>query len=178
MKIKNILNTLFVIAGLFSCNQSSKTNDDTITDTSKEEIQINAMLDSFNRAAAKADFTTYFNFYADDAVFTGTDATERWVKKDFMVWAKPIFDKGSAWNFTSLQRNIYFDKSGKLAWFDELLKTQMEICRGSGVLEKQGNEWKVQQYILSTTVPNELIDSVTKMKTVIEDSLMKKLSTE
>ena len=178
MRINNIITGLFLIASLFACNHTSQTNDNTVRDTSKEEIQINAMLDSFNRAAAKADFNAYFNFYTDDAIFTGTDATERWVKKDFMVWAKPIFERGRAWDFTSLQRNIYFDKSGELAWFDELLKTQMEICRGSGVLEKQGNDWKVQQYILSATVPNELIDSVTKMKTGIEDSLMKKLSTQ
>ena len=48
----------------------------------------------------------------------------------------------------------------------------MKICRGSGVLVKQGDDWKVQQYILSTTIPNELIDSVTIMKTIIEDSLI------
>jgi hypothetical protein len=38
---------------------------------------------------------------------------------------------GKAWNFTVLERHIYFDQSKK-AWFDELLNTQMKICRGSG----------------------------------------------
>jgi hypothetical protein len=52
----------------------------------------------------------------------------------------------------------------------------MTICRGSGIVVKQGNEWKVQQYILSATVPNVLIDSVTKMKAPIEDILIKRLS--
>ena len=147
-----------------------------LTDTTGAKKQINAMLDSFNIAAAKADYNTYFNFYTDDAIFTGTDATERWNKKTFMVWAKPYFDKGKAWNFTSLERHIYFDKTGTLAWFDELLNTQMKICRGSGVVVKQGNEWKVEQYILSATIPNELMDSVIKIKTPAEDSIINSLS--
>lgn len=89
-----------------------------------------------------------------------------------MAWAKPIFDKGRAWSFTAFDRNIYFDQSGKLAWFDELLNTQMKICRGSGVLVKEGNAWKVKQYILSTTVPNDKLDSVIKMKSQMEDSII------
>ena len=51
----------------------------------------------------------------------------------------------------------------------------MKICRGSGVLVKQGNHWKVQQYILSTTVPNPILDEVIKMKTATEDSLINKI---
>jgi ketosteroid isomerase-like protein len=157
--------TLFFAA--CTSNKPNATND---------EKQITAMLDSFNAAAAKADFNKYFNYYTDDAIFTGTDATERWDKKAFMAWAKPIFDKGHAWNFTALERHIYFDKTGSLAWFDELLNTQMKICRGSGVVIKQDNDWKVQQYILSTTIPNEQLDSIVKIKEVVEDALIKKLS--
>jgi hypothetical protein len=141
-------------------------------DKANEQKQVIAMLDSFNNAAAKADYKTYFNFYTEDAVFTGTDATERWDKPAFMAWAKPIFDKGRAWNFKALERHIYFDSSGRLAWFDELLNTQMKICRGSGVAIKQGNEWKLKQYILSTTIPNEQLDTIIKIKAKLEDSLI------
>lgn len=162
------------IASLFSCNQPGITSEALKIDTAKEQQQINIILDSFNKAAAKADFNSYFNFYTDDAIFTGTDATERWTKKEFMAYSKPFFDKGKAWNFTSLQRHIYFDKTGNTAWFDELLNTQMKICRGSGVLVKQGNDWKIAQYILSATVPNSIMDTVTKMKATEEDSIMAK----
>lgn len=167
---------LLLTACFYSCNPSTKTPGTVTADAGKEQTRINAMLDSFNRAAAKADFNAYFNFYTDDAIFTGTDATERWDKKQFMAWAKPIFDKGSAWDFTALERHIYFDKTGNLAWFDELLNTQMKICRGSGVLVKQEDDWKVQQYILSTTIPNDDLDAVIKIKANIEDSLIKQLS--
>ncbi|MEP7165453.1 MAG: nuclear transport factor 2 family protein [Ferruginibacter sp.] len=154
---------------LYACSSPGKPSS---IDTAKEKIQINTMLDSFNRAAAKADYKAYFDFYTDDAIFTGTDATERWEKAAFMAWAKPIFDKGHAWNFKALERHIYFDQTGSFAWFDELLNTQMKICRGSGVLVKQGTEWKFKQYILSTTIPNDQIDSVIKIKSQVEDSLI------
>lgn len=158
---------------IFSCDPpNTTTNETTTVDTAKEQQVINIMLDSFNTAAARADFDKYFNYYTSDAIFTGTDATERWNKKAFMEWAKPIFAKGHAWDFTALERHIYFDKSGKLAWFDELLNTQMKICRGSGVLVKDGNDWKLQQYVLSTTVPNDLLDSVIKIKAPVEDSII------
>ncbi|MGE4514071.1 MAG: nuclear transport factor 2 family protein [Chryseobacterium sp.] len=141
----------------------------------KEKKEIGTMLDGFNVAAAKADFETYFNYFADESTFIGTDATEVWDKKAFMIWAKPYFDRKRTWDFTSLKRNIYFSKDGKLAWFDELLDTQMKICRGSGVVEKINGEWKVKQYVLSVTVPNEIVDKVVVEKTPIEDALIKQL---
>lgn len=140
-----------------------------------EKTAIGTMLDGFNVAAAKADFKTYFNYFADESTFIGTDATEVWDKKAFMVWAKPYFDKKSTWNFTALKRNIYFSKDGKLAWFDELLDTQMKICRGSGVVEKINGQWKIRQYVLSMTVPNEVVDKVVAEKAPIEEILIQKL---
>jgi len=144
----------------------------------KEKIEIGTMLDAFNVAAAKADYKTYFDFFAEESTFIGTDATEVWNKKEFMTWAKPHFDKKKTWDFTSLKRNIYFSKDGKLAWFDELLDTQMKICRGSGVVENINGMWKVKQYVLSVTVPNEIVDKVVVEKTPIEDALIEKLKTK
>lgn len=140
-----------------------------------EKDNVNQTIDAWHKAAADVKFDTYFNLMADDAIFIGTDATENWVKKDFKVWAKPFFDKGTTWNFTALERHIFFDKTGKIAWFDELLNTQMKICRGSGVLVKVGKEWKIQHYVLSMTIPNDDIDAIIKVKAPIEDVLIEKL---
>jgi hypothetical protein len=142
----------------------------------KEKAVIAKLLDDFNVAAANAEYEKYFNFYAEDGIFIGTDATENWDKKAFMIWAKPYFDKKRTWNFKSIERHIFLDKSGKVAWFDELLDTQMKICRGSGVLSKQGKDWKIQQYVLSMTIPNDNVDAVVKIKAPIEEALMKKLT--
>ena len=92
-----------------------------------------------------------------------------------MTWAKPFFESKKTWNFTSLKRNIYFSADGNYAWFDEVLDTQMKICRGSGVLEKIKGQWKVKQYVLSMTIPNDVVDDVVKIKTPIENSLIQTL---
>lgn len=169
----NRIVSLLVLVVLFgSCKNNVS------SDTSNDKKAIAAMLDSFNRAAANAEYDRYFSFYTDDAVFIGTDATENWDKKSYMAWAKPYFDKKTTWNFTSIDRHIFFDKTGSLAWFDELLSTQMKICRGSGVVVKFGNDWKVQQYVLSTTIPNSQIDTVVSIKAAIEDEIIRKLTSK
>ncbi|SIT05272.1 SnoaL-like domain-containing protein [Chryseobacterium ureilyticum] len=162
---------LFLLGFSMISAQSNKTFE-------KEKSEISTMLDGFNVAAAKADYNTYFNYFADESTFIGTDATEVWNKKEFMVWAKPHFDKKKTWNFTALKRNIHFSKDGKLAWFDELLDTQMKICRGSGVVEKINGSWKVKQYVLSMTVPNDVVDKVVGEKTALEDVLIQQLKTK
>ncbi|MBT8294049.1 MAG: nuclear transport factor 2 family protein, partial [Eudoraea sp.] len=54
--------------------------------------------------------------------------------------------------------------SGNFAWFDELLDTRMEICRGSGVLSKENGKWRIKHYVLSITIPNEDVDQVSALK--------------
>lgn len=141
-----------------------------------EKVIINSVLDSWHKNAAETKFNAYFDSMTNDAFFIGTDATENWNKEAFMKFSKPYFDKGKAWNFIAIERNVYLNNNGKTAWFDELLNTQMKICRGSGVLIKVGNDWKIQHYVLSMTIPNDNSDAVVKIKTPIEDALMEKLS--
>ncbi|MDQ0065366.1 nuclear transport factor 2 family protein [Chryseobacterium lathyri] len=169
-KITTVYTFVFFILGFMGIHAQSN-----VTKFEKDKTEIGTMLDGFNTAAAKADFNAYFNYFADESTFIGTDATEVWDKKAFMVWAKPYFDKKKTWNFTSLKRNIYFSKDGKLAWFDELLDTQMKICRGSGVVEKINGSWKVKQYVLSVTVPNDVVDKVVAEKAAIENTLIQEL---
>lgn len=138
----------------------------------KEKATIHALLDAWHQAAAKAQFDAYFNAMADESIFIGTDATENWDKKEFIAFAKPYFDRGKAWSFTPLERHIFISKDGKTAWFDELLNTQMKICRGSGVLVKEGKTWKIKHYVLSMTVPNDQVDAAIKIKAPIEDALI------
>ncbi|MBC8046616.1 MAG: nuclear transport factor 2 family protein [Fimbriimonadaceae bacterium] len=162
---------------IFAADKNNFSNPHTIySDVGADKKQISDMLDAFHAAAAKADFEEYFNYFTEDAVFIGTDATENWSKKDFMAFSKTYFDRGSAWSFTSLDRHIYFGNNNDIAWFDELLNTQMKICRGSGVVVEQNNEWKVQQYVLSMTIPNSESDEIIKIKTNIEDSIIRSLS--
>lgn len=157
----------FVLFGCKSSQPISKIN---------QEGEINLILNNWHKAAAEANFNNYFNAMTDDAIFIGTDATENWNKQEFIKFAKPYFDRGKAWSFTSLERNVYFSSDMKMAWFDELLNTQMKICRGSGVLimDENGN-WKIKHYVLSMTVPNDNVDEVVKIKSLLEDKEIEKL---
>ena len=126
---------------------------------------INNSLDQWHKAASDADFKAYFNLMTSDAIFIGTDATENWNIDAFKAFSKPYFDKGKAWSFTAINRNIYLDPSSKTtAWFDEHLNTQMGICRGSGVMKKDDGVWKIKHYVLSIAVPNENVTALTNLK--------------
>lgn len=129
-----------------------------------EEQRVNGVLDSWHLAAAQANFDAYFNLMTPNAVFIGTDASENWSKEAFMQFCKPYFDRGKAWDFSAVQRNVYFSDNGEVAWFDELLNTWMQLCRGSGVLIKTPDGWRIKHYVLSVTVPNETIQGVIELK--------------
>lgn len=137
-----------------------------------EQIAINKILDNWHEAAASADFNMYFDLMSSDAVFIGTDASENWQRNEFMAYAKPYFDKGKAWSFTTVQRNIYFNSTKDFAWFDELLDTQMKLCRGSGVLKIQDGKWKIAHYVLSIAVPNEFVDELVGLKKEKDEVLL------
>ncbi|MQP25142.1 hypothetical protein GFJ94_08700 [Flavobacterium sp. LMO8] len=154
----------FVFLVIVSC-ASHQTNG-----VQKETV--NTLLDNWHKAAAEANFNNYFDVMSSESIFIGTDANENWNKKEFQAFAKPYFDKGKAWNFTAIERNIYFSSDGKTAWFDELLNTQMKICRGSGVVIQENGQWKVKHYVLSMTVPNDNVDEVVKIKSIIEDKIL------
>ena len=139
--------------------------------SNEEKKAISHTLDAWHRAAANADFEAYFSLMTDDGVFLGTDATENWQNQEFKDFSKPYFDQGRAWSFTAVERNIYMDENQQLAWFDELLDTQMKLCRGSGVLKKVQGHWKIAHYVLSIAVPNENVGELIKIKEQ-KDSLL------
>lgn len=166
---------LFLFCSLLSVGATIYFNVPASCNTKDETETINRLLNEWHAAAGKADYKSYFDKISDDAHYIGTDATENWDTKAFAAFAKPHFDKGKAWNFKILERHVFFSKDGEIAWFDELLDTQMKICRGSGILEKEGNEWKIKHYVLSMTMPNDMVKDVVPVKAKYEDALIKKL---
>lgn len=137
-----------------------------------EKEAIDALLTAWHQAAAGADFEAYFEAMTPEAVFIGTDAGEHWDREAFMAFSKPYFDQGKAWDFKALQRHIYLSRDGQMAWFDELLDTWMQLCRGSGVAVKTPQGWKIAHYVLSLTMPNETIEGAIALKKE-SDSLMR-----
>jgi hypothetical protein len=119
---------------------------------------VHMFIDHWHLAAANADAKTFFGSMDDNSIYIGTDATERWTKDDFIKYAKPYFDRGKAWTFKPYDRDLHVTNDGNFAWFSELLNTRFGVCRGSGILRKTADDWKIEQYHLSVTVPNELVN--------------------
>lgn len=131
------------------------------------KVEIASVLDAWHLAAAKANEDAYFGHLSEDSIFLGTDATERWDKKAFRAFSHPHFAKGKAWTFAATRRGIMLSGDGKLAWFDEDLKTQnLGPARGSGVLRLESGIWKIVHYNLTITVPN---DKFAKVKKLLEE---------
>jgi ketosteroid isomerase-like protein len=123
---------------------------------------IERMLDDWHDAASRADEARYFGHFTADAIFLGTDATERWTVPQFREYAHPHFEAGSAWSFRATRRGVVIDPGGRIAWFDEDLATEgLGPARGSGVLLRgEDGRWRIAQYNLAITVPNERFAAV------------------
>ncbi|WP_457652759.1 nuclear transport factor 2 family protein [Rhodocaloribacter sp.] len=131
---------------------------------SDDERAVSAVLDALHDAASKAAFERYFGLFAEDAVFLGTDATERWSVAAFKAYAKPIFDQGRGWTYTPTERHVYIARDGQTAWFDERLENaNLGETRGTGVLVREGGTWKIAQYNLTIPIPNALAREVVRM---------------
>jgi hypothetical protein len=126
----------------------------------QEKEEITQMIDNWHKAAANADQTAYFDGIDENGIYIGTDATEIWTKQEFFEWSKPYFDKGKAWSFTAIKRNIFLSEDRSFAWFDELLQFSGGVFRGSGVVRKKDGQWKIKHYVLSLPVPNEKFKGV------------------
>lgn len=125
------------------------------------EDAVAEVLDRFHRAAAEADAETYFSLLADGAVYLGTDAGERWSVDDFRAFAQPYFERGQGWTYVPTSRHVDLDEDRGTAWFDEMLENDSYgTTRGTGVLTKTPDGWRIVQYHLTIPIPNEIAKEV------------------
>ena len=117
--------------------------------------ELDALLDGLHLDAHEANFETYFARYSSDAIFLGTDKTERWTIKEFKEYAKPAFADGHGWTYTVVERN--WEGEGTTRWVDEILfNEKLGHCRGSSVVEFKNGQWKIAHYALTMLVPNAI----------------------
>jgi len=141
----------------------------TIAMTRKPQDDSKAVADvltALHANAAKADGVAYFELFAPDAVFLGTDASERWTLEEFKAYAMKRFETGKGWTYTLTpgSRHVSFSPNGSIAWFDELLENaKYGTCRGTGVLRQVNGQWKIAQYNLTLTIPNEAAEKVVQV---------------
>lgn len=145
-----ILLVLFLLTPLSSIAQIP------ILDARKEVVKL---LDEWHVAAAEADAEKYFGSMTETARYLGTDASERWTKAEFMAYSKDAFEHKRTWNFVPSKRKLKIEKGIKFGWFDEQLDTWMGPCRGSGVVVKTEEGWKIEQYCVTILVPNDKVNT-------------------
>ncbi len=159
--IKNLL-SISTLVSLLSCQQTIEPSPE-------------VTLDDWHLAATQADHQRYFDYFlSDSSIFMGTDQTERWTAGEFKEWAKPFFERGTAWNFEPYARSIHFNHDKTVCWFEEEIDTKhLGPLRGTGVLVKELGTWKIDQYILSIAVPNQLVNNL-----ILQIDSLKNLSNE
>ena len=124
-----------------------------------QNTNVDALMDGLHRDAHEANFNDYFARYTPDAIFLGTDKTERWTIAEFKDYAEPAFADGHGWTYTVVERN--WEGNGNTRWFDEILfNKKLGHCRGTGVVKLQEGEWKIAHYALTMLVPNEIAADV------------------
>ena len=124
-----------------------------------QRAAIDALIDGLHQDAHEGNFQTYFDRYTPDAVFWGTDKSERWTIEEFKVYAEPAFEDGHGWTYLVKERN--WEGDGNTRWFDEvLLNEKLGHCRGTGVVELIDGEWKIAHYALTMLVPNDIAAKV------------------
>ena len=116
---------------------------------------VNALLDGLHKDAHEGNYQAYFARYSPDAIFLGTDKTERWTIEEFKTYAKPAFVDGHGWTYKVIERN--WEGDGDIQWFDEILfNEKLGHCRGTGVVELINGEWKIAHYALTMLIPNSI----------------------
>ena len=149
--MKNISLLILLSFTLFSCAQKSQSPQTDIA-------AINKVLDDYHQAAANGEWDIYFDLMSDDGVFIGTDAQERWIKAEFRQYSSG----SNGWVYTPQQRNVNITPDGSSAWFDEALLSQSYgSSRGSGVLIRTAQGWKISQYHLTLPIPNGMVRGIT-----------------
>ena len=124
-----------------------------------KNAEINALLDGLHQDAHEGNFQSYFDRYTSDAIFLGTDKTERWSVEEFKAYAEPAFADGNGWTYSVVERN--WEGVGDTRWFDEILfNEKLGHCRGTGVVQLIEGKWKILHYALTMLVPNEIAAEV------------------
>ncbi len=137
-----------------------------VTIQATPEAQVAAVLDQLDAASKAADADAYFALYAPDARFVGTDAGEHWTLEELRAYVGPYFARGQGWSYPATERVITIApiECRCIAWFEEqLTNDSYGRTRGSGVMRLTDDGWKIEQYVLSLAVPNDLASPIARI---------------
>jgi len=155
------MNKLLLLASLLVLPLAAHPRAHQDANASRQEVE--ALLTEFHAAAAEADAERHFACFAEDAVFLGTDASERWTAAELRALLEPVFARGERRKTVATETHVTVSDGGRLAWFDQRLESERwGEMRGSGVARKAGERWEIVQYVWSFPVPNELVPELSE----------------
>lgn len=148
-----MLITRFLAVLLLAAACTPATEPAPAPDLAVERVAVEGVLSEFHQLASEGNWERYFALFTPDAVFFGTDATERWSVDEFRGYAAG----SSGWTYEMTERHVFVAGDGNTAWFDERLQNaRYGETRGTGVLVKSDAGWKLTQYHLTIPIPNDL----------------------
>ncbi|KXI27323.1 nuclear transport factor 2 family protein [Paraglaciecola hydrolytica] len=153
---------LVILLTFYSLSTQAETD---IITLQNDELAINLTLDSLHDAASKAQKERYLELFTEDGVFMGTDDWERWPRPvELDNYVAERFKDGQGWTYHSIERYVRISADGNTAWFDEITESvKWGKFRGTGVVVKQAEGWKIAHYAMSFLVPNEVWEQVSEL---------------
>lgn len=127
----------------------------------KDSPAASALL-GFHRAGAEADLERHLGFLSADAILLGTDASERFTRSGGRAFLEPYFAIGKGIDTHVVVLHLTEGEEGHFAWFDARLdKPSLCELRGSGLLRRDDEGWKIVHYNRAFVIPNNLIEFAT-----------------
>lgn len=132
-----------------------------VEEVSESEAQaaVRAVVTDLHQAASEADHERFFAHLAEDAVFFGPSAPDRFdVEK-----LRERFTEVIGWMAEPTEQHFAVSDDETLAWFDERLASQrLGELRTSGVLRREAGAWKIVQFHVALPVPNGLLEELAR----------------
>ena len=151
-------------APIASEGEAAETESEAPTSPTESELreEANRVVDDWHLAASGADRDRYLGHFAPDAVFLGTDPDERWDISSFTAYVDTYFAPPyQGWTFEPSDRHVVLGLNSEIAWFDEKLSSKKYgSVRGTGVLRRVGDSWKISHYSMTLAVPNGAMEAV------------------
>jgi len=115
-----------------------------------------AALNALHEAGADANQPAFVALLTNDVVFFGMDGSARLEGESVRDFVSERFYRGDEWAYRSSDRAVRLSTDGAVAWFDEsLMGGELRSARGTGVLIREGESWKIAQYNLTQVTPDD-----------------------
>jgi hypothetical protein len=111
-------------------------------------------------AVARRNITLLRESFTSDALFVGTDDTEQWTLGQL---ERALLESTEGWTMRHTEEGFTIravgDRIDMGTFYEVVVHEKLGTMRGSGtIIKDEDGKWKIAQYVLSFSVPNEVVD--------------------